>query len=292
LGAVIESFAMISPEDRSVSPRQGFRYSQRSIIVNRDGKLVVSKKIGEKQFYANFLDSQGQFIVGATDEFYNQQQFGSHSVDKGGNLLLDEWFEDKDLPSNFFGGQPYGGNYKTAQEDYNSMRNDLREASENEDKINGLRAVSNNEFQSWKKDLNSEHYFRDMKITEKIFGVRKEKAEAPKNISNAFLMPLNDAFDHEINELNVSLQNTKKALNSTEESLKKSKKQLKKSPNNKSLINKTIQQLIDKKKFVNQEKLVKSEIKSFQNLNNRDSFYRSSMKRSDFNVFQQCRTRE
>lgn len=232
LGAVIESFAMISPEDRSVSPRQGFRYSNRSIVVNKYGRLVIPKKFLKKEFNKDLLEDE--------------------------ELVLDWWLEWNDLPSNFFGGRPYGGNCKTGPQEYKDMVADLDQAQENEDKINELRNLSEKELQLWKDDLNSPNYFRDMKIVEMIFGTRKDK------IKNAFLKPLQNRFVHELNELNVSLNNVKK--------------ELKNNPNNQILID--------------QKKLVKSEIKSFKNLDNRDSFYRSSMKRSDFNTFQQYRTRE
>ena len=277
---MFEASAMVSPEEKARPSRQGFRYSKRSIIVNKKKQLVVSRKIGEDKFYAQFFDSNGRIISNETDEFYNQQQFGSKPVDDEGNLLLDMWGE-----SSIFGDLSYG------QKQYDDMVADLQQAKEDEDKINELRQSARNEFESWKNDLNARpgvySYLRDMKITEMIFGVRKEKAQ--RNIHDAFLASLDDAYNHQSNELKIALKNTEKALNNTKESLKKSKKQLKKNPNNKNFINKTIQQLIDKQNLINQEKLVKSEIKSFQNLNNRDSFYRSSMSGKNFELFQQCR---
>src|SRR5579872_1127610 len=72
------------------------------------------------------------------------------------------------------------------------------------------------------------------------------------------------AFDHEVSELRNSLKNVKN--------------QLKKNPDNKMLLD--------------QKKLVKDEIDSFTNPENKDSFIKSSMKRIEFIKFQQNRLRE
>ncbi len=102
--------------------------------------------------------------------------------------------------------------------------------------------------------------FRDMKIIEMVLGVRTEKREAQKKLYTKFSGYLGSSFSHQLNEL--------------QESLNKVNKCLKDNPENAMIIN--------------QKQLVKKEIKSFSDLKNYDSFYRSSMKRSKFDLFKQC----
>ncbi len=101
--------------------------------------------------------------------------------------------------------------------------------------------------------------FRDMKAIEMIFGARSEKKEAQAKLYAMFSDHLGNRFSHQLNELQESSRNVRRSLQ--------------KDPKNETLIK--------------QKELIKNEIKSFSDLRNYDSFYRSSIKGTKFDLFKQ-----